>query len=191
MYPWSPLNGRQLALLARIGDGTDPVTSDSPELAPTVRALKERRLVTMPRQGGKWQAEITDAGRFFLEHGHHPDRPEPAQRKQRLADPEQRTRTAPSPQKQAAAPSTTKPAPQRAAKPSQPSPAEVGAASQVLITLIKEWCAKERHRKVAVTIAGDSIEITGRPDTARERMVREFPDRVAGDDASEPDDGTA
>nr|WSZ96909.1 hypothetical protein OH820_15645 [Streptomyces sp. NBC_00857] len=64
-------------------------------------------------------------------------------------------------------------------------------ASQVLITLIKEWCAKERHRKVEVTIAGDSIEITGRPDAAQERMVREFQDRVAGDDGSKPDDGAA
>ncbi|MFM9550869.1 PE-PGRS family protein [Streptomyces caniscabiei] len=128
MHPWSPLNDRQLALLTRIGDGTDPVTSDSPELALTARALKERRLITMPKQGGKWRAEITDAGRFYLEHGHHPDRPEPAQRKQRLAGSEQRARATPSPQKQAAAPSTTKPAPQRAAKPPQPSPAEVGAA---------------------------------------------------------------
>ncbi|TQE38137.1 PE-PGRS family protein [Streptomyces ipomoeae] len=128
MHPWSPLNDRQLALLTRIGDGTDPVTSDSPELALTARALKERRLITMPKQGGKWRADITDAGRFYLEHGHHPDRPEPAQRKQRLAGSEQRARATPSPQKQAAAPSTTKPAPQRAAKPPQPSPAEVGAA---------------------------------------------------------------
>ncbi|MGX5213760.1 hypothetical protein ACWKT3_34560 [Streptomyces violaceus] len=128
MHPWSPLNDRQLALPTRIGDGTDPVTSDSPELALTARALKERRLITMPKQGGKWRAEITDAGRFYLEHGHHPDRPEPAQRKQRLAGSEQRARATPSPQKQAAAPSTMKPAPQRAAKPPQPSPAEVGAA---------------------------------------------------------------
>ncbi|WP_060886698.1 hypothetical protein [Streptomyces caniscabiei] len=128
MHPWSPLNDRQLGLLTRIGDGTDPVTSDSPELALTARALKERRLITMPRQGGKWRAEITDAGRFYLEHGHHPDRPEPAQRKQRLAGSEQRARAIPSPQKQAAAPSTTKPAPQRAAKPPQPSSAEIGAA---------------------------------------------------------------
>ncbi|MFM9580695.1 PE-PGRS family protein [Streptomyces caniscabiei] len=82
----------------------------------------------MPKQGGKWRAEITDVGRFYLEHGHHPDRPEPAQRKQRLTGSEQRARATPSPQKQAAAPSTTKPAPQRAAKPPQPSPAEVGAA---------------------------------------------------------------
>ncbi len=83
MHPWSPLNDRQLALLTRIGDGSDPVTSDSPELAATARALKERGLITRPKQGGRWQAEITDAGRFYLEHGHHPDRPEPASRKQR------------------------------------------------------------------------------------------------------------
>ncbi|BBC94610.1 hypothetical protein ACFY2H_19455 [Streptomyces griseofuscus] len=64
----------------------------------------------------------------------------------------------------------------------------VRPASQVLITLIKEWCAKERHRKVVVTIAGDSIEITGRPDAAQERMVREFQDRISGNDGTEPDD---
>ncbi|MER0240832.1 PE-PGRS family protein [Streptomyces sp. HSW2009] len=128
MHRWSPLNDRQLALLTRIQGGADPVTSDSPELALTARALKERRLITMPKQNGKWQAEITDAGRFYLEHGHHPDRPEPAQRKQRSTGSGQRTRPVPPPQKQAAAPSTTKPAPKRAAKTSQPSPAEVGAA---------------------------------------------------------------
>ncbi|WP_242488470.1 hypothetical protein [Streptomyces sp. DSM 110735] len=60
--------------------------------------------------------------------------------------------------------------------------AVVRPASQVLITLIKEWCAKERHRKVVVTIAGDSIEITGRPDAAQERMVRAFQERISGED---------
>ncbi|WP_328634220.1 hypothetical protein [Streptomyces sp. NBC_00356] len=64
-------------------------------------------------------------------------------------------------------------------------------ASQVLITLIKEWCAKERHRKVVVTVGGDSIEITGRPDAAQERMVRDFEDRIAGEDGPEPDDDAA
>lgn len=128
MHRWSPLNDRQLALLTRVGDGADPVTSDSPELALTARALKERRLITMRKQSGKWQAEITDAGRFYLEHGHHPDRPEPAPRKQRSAGSEQRTRTTPPAQREAAASSTTEPAPQRTSKPSRPSPAEVGAA---------------------------------------------------------------
>ncbi|MCU8590810.1 hypothetical protein [Streptomyces sp. A13(2022)] len=64
-------------------------------------------------------------------------------------------------------------------------------ASQVLITLIKEWCAKERHRRVVVTIGDDSIEITGRPDAAQERMVRDFQDRIAGEDGPEPDDSAA
>lgn len=64
-------------------------------------------------------------------------------------------------------------------------------ASQVLITLIKEWCAKERHRKVVVTVGDDSVEITGRPDAAQERMVREFQDRVAADDGPASDDDAA
>ncbi|MFD4337748.1 hypothetical protein ACFWPP_11230 [Streptomyces anulatus] len=54
--------------------------------------------------------------------------------------------------------------------------------------VIKEWCAKERHRKVVVTVGDDSIKITGRPDAAQERMVREFQDRVAGDDGPASDD---
>ncbi|MFJ8489201.1 hypothetical protein ACIRBZ_12660 [Streptomyces sp. NPDC094038] len=63
-----------------------PVTSDSPEFALTARTLKERRLIAMPKQDGKWQAEVTGAGRFYLEHGYHPDRPEPARRRQRSTD---------------------------------------------------------------------------------------------------------
>lgn len=63
--------------------------------------------------------------------------------------------------------------------------------SQVLITLIKEWCAKERHRKVVVTVAGESIEITGRPDPAQERLIHEFLGRATGEDGSQPDDGAA
>ncbi|GGP00510.1 hypothetical protein GCM10012280_69430 [Wenjunlia tyrosinilytica] len=78
-------NGRQPAAPHSHRGGTDPVTWDSPELALTARALKERRLITMPKQNGKWQAEITDAGSFYLEHGHHPDRPVQAPRRPRSA----------------------------------------------------------------------------------------------------------
>ncbi|WP_264158819.1 hypothetical protein [Streptomyces arboris] len=42
-----------------------------------------------------------------------------------------------------------------------------------------------------VTVGDDSIEITGRPDAAQERMVQEFHDRVAGDDGPSSDDGAA
>ncbi|MEV5411277.1 hypothetical protein AB0K60_20850 [Thermopolyspora sp. NPDC052614] len=47
-------------------------------------------------------------------------------------------------------------------------------AFQMLTTLIREWCAKERHRKVVITDGDRSLEITGRPDAGQERLVREF-----------------
>ncbi len=63
-------------------------------------------------------------------------------------------------------------------------------ASHVLVTLIREWCAKDRHRKVDVTYEGHSVTITGRPDAAQERMVNNFLDKVSSGADSEPEDGT-
>jgi len=74
---WDKLNDRQLTVLQRIGKRQEPVSAKTPELAITVYALRDRGLVTTPRKDGFWQAEITEAGRFYLEHGHHPDRPTP------------------------------------------------------------------------------------------------------------------
>ncbi|CAM5549258.1 PE-PGRS family protein [Streptomyces narbonensis] len=128
MYRWSPLNARQLTLLTRIGQGTEPVTSASPELAATARALKGRGLIAMPKHGGRWQAEITDDGRFYLEHGHHPDLPERAPRKKGSANGKPETETAPPRRQQAAPPEEKEPAPPRPVKPSRQSPAEVGAS---------------------------------------------------------------
>jgi hypothetical protein len=71
------LNDLQLAVLRRIGAGNDPVTARNPELARTVYALRDRRLVTTPRTEGVWVAHITDAGRFYLDHGRHPNHPAP------------------------------------------------------------------------------------------------------------------
>ncbi|MFJ5034566.1 hypothetical protein ACIQB5_42460 [Streptomyces sp. NPDC088560] len=62
-------------------------------------------------------------------------------------------------------------------------------ASQVLITAIKEWCGKERHRKVEVTYDGHSVAITGRPDEAQERMVRDFLDKVGHGQSGGPEGG--
>jgi hypothetical protein len=135
MHPWSRLNDRQLALLTRIGGGTDPVTSDSPELAVTARALRDRGLVTMPRKKGRWQAEITAAGRFYLERGHHPDRPALAPRRPRAAVSEAEVPVASCPQQDADPPTETKPSPKRAVKPPRPSPVTVGPA---LIAQVQE-----------------------------------------------------
>jgi hypothetical protein len=74
---WDPLNDRQLRLLRRIGEEDERVGSSDAGLATSVYALRARGLVTTPRRAGGWQAEITDAGRFYLEHGQHPDRPPP------------------------------------------------------------------------------------------------------------------
>jgi hypothetical protein len=72
------LNERQLAVLRRISGGTDPVSAKNPEMATTVYALRNRGLVSTPRRGGIWVVEITDAGRFYLEHGYHPEKPQTA-----------------------------------------------------------------------------------------------------------------
>ncbi|WKK26991.1 PE-PGRS family protein [Streptomyces olivoreticuli] len=151
------MNDRQLALLTRIGDGTDPVTSDSPEHAVTARALKDRGLITMPRKKGKWQAEITDAGRFYLEHGHHPDRPEPIPRKLRSATPGAKKPVAPRPDEGSTPPSETKPGPQRAVRPRRLSPAAVGSA---LIAQVQE--------------AGRFLRIPDPSDEERARYRRAF-----------------
>lgn len=68
------LNERQLRLLERINHGRDPVTSSESELAVTVYALQNRRLVLTRRiSGRRWTAEMTEVGRFFLARGYHPD----------------------------------------------------------------------------------------------------------------------
>ena len=65
------LKTHQLALLRRVADGP-PVTSNEWTLATSVYALRNRKLVTTPRSGGAWTAEITASGRFYLEHGDYP-----------------------------------------------------------------------------------------------------------------------
>ncbi|MFF3271696.1 PE-PGRS family protein [Streptomyces chrestomyceticus] len=157
MYPWSPINDRQLALLSSIGEGTEPVTSDSPELAATARALKGRGLITMPRKDGKWQAQITDTGRFYLEHGHHPDRPERAPQKQRLAASEPEAEGTPPPQRKATPPEVKKLVPQHVSKPPRQTPTEIGTA---LIAKVQE--------------AGRFLRIPDPTDEERARYRRAF-----------------
>jgi hypothetical protein len=92
MQRWATLNDRQLALLRRIGEGTEPVSSRTPELATTTYALRNRGLVATPRTAGIWTAVVTEAGQFYLEHGHHPDDPSylPSAASARPAPPERR-----------------------------------------------------------------------------------------------------
>ncbi len=82
MRRWDPLSVRMLDVLRVIAAGgceDDAGSAMKVEVPPgepqvSARALEARGLVTVTRRGG-WSAEVTDAGRFYLEHGHHPDRP--------------------------------------------------------------------------------------------------------------------
>lgn len=66
------VNARQLALLRRVAEGVDPVTSREHHHATSVYALRNRGLVaTMRAVGGAWTASITDEGRYYLAHGHY------------------------------------------------------------------------------------------------------------------------
>ncbi|WP_406073826.1 hypothetical protein [Micromonospora sp. NBC_01638] len=76
MQRWDPLKQHQLLLLRRIGDGDDLSGPDGLDQRHSARALQTRRLVDISRRGGVWRAQITDAGRFYLDNGIHPDHPD-------------------------------------------------------------------------------------------------------------------
>lgn len=67
--------------------------------------------------------------------------------------------------------------------------AAVRPASQVLIAVIKEWCARDRHRRVELTCKGATLTLAGRPDKAQERMIARFLDKVGEGEKIEEGDG--
>jgi hypothetical protein len=76
MQRWDPLGERQLLLLKRIAEGDDLSSAEGVSFRTSARGLQSRRLVTVSRHGGMWRAAITEAGRFYLQHGYHPDHPD-------------------------------------------------------------------------------------------------------------------
>ncbi|WP_406505385.1 hypothetical protein [Streptomyces sp. NBC_00212] len=75
MHRWSPLNERQLALLGRLNAG-ESLAAQPVSDRRSAYALRDRGLLTVRRSGGALSAEVTEAGRFYLQHGHHPDHPD-------------------------------------------------------------------------------------------------------------------
>ncbi|THV41179.1 hypothetical protein [Glycomyces buryatensis] len=68
-----PLNDRQLEALQLVGSGDDLSSTEREPLRITARALESRGLVSISKSTGQWRATITADGRFYLEHGYHPD----------------------------------------------------------------------------------------------------------------------
>lgn len=78
MHGWDPINEQQLQLLTRIADGEDLDVSGE-GLSRSLYALRDRRLLVARRRKGEWSISITDAGKYYLLHGHHPARPRKTQ----------------------------------------------------------------------------------------------------------------
>lgn len=68
----APLTERQLAILKWVESGCPDDVPDLNASKRTARALADRRLVKVSRKDGLWQAALTTAGRYYLDHGHHP-----------------------------------------------------------------------------------------------------------------------
>jgi hypothetical protein len=68
-----PLNTKQLEVLRWIGDGFPAGVMTGSSYKTTAAALQSRRLVEIRRRGGKWSATVMAEGRYYLEHGRHPD----------------------------------------------------------------------------------------------------------------------
>lgn len=68
-----PINARQLEVLQWIAAGCQQGVMKDYTYKTTAVALRGRRLITVTRKGGGWQAELTDAGGHYLRHGTSPD----------------------------------------------------------------------------------------------------------------------
>lgn len=66
-----PVNSRQLEVLQWIADGCPVGVMPDSSHKTTAVALRNRGLAKLSKRGG-WNAEITDEGRYFLEHGAYP-----------------------------------------------------------------------------------------------------------------------
>ncbi|GAA0528930.1 hypothetical protein [Saccharopolyspora erythraea] len=75
MRRWDPLNEQQLDVLKRVDASEDLSGSEYGRLRHSANAVRDRGLITISKRGGVWRAKITEAGRFYLDHGHHPDNP--------------------------------------------------------------------------------------------------------------------
>ncbi|MCX4387364.1 hypothetical protein OG777_10510 [Micromonospora peucetia] len=75
MQRWDRLNERQVNLLRRIAAGDDLSTPEGAADRTSARALQTRHLLDITRKGGTWRATVTESGRFYLEHGYHPEDP--------------------------------------------------------------------------------------------------------------------
>ncbi|MCS4275149.1 DNA polymerase IIIc chi subunit [Mycetocola sp. BIGb0189] len=71
------INDAQRRVLQWVAEGADLDNPPSGTFKTSAPALHTRGLVKLDKRRGHWSVEITEAGKFYLEHGHYPDSPAP------------------------------------------------------------------------------------------------------------------
>ncbi|MFJ2090816.1 hypothetical protein ACIOEW_16340 [Streptomyces sp. NPDC087901] len=69
------MNERQLTLLGQLAGSEEPNAAWDPGEWRSAYALRDRGLITIKRSGGEVHAQVTEAGTFYTQNGHHPDDP--------------------------------------------------------------------------------------------------------------------
>lgn len=170
MRRWDTLNERQLRLLKLVEAGEDLSEPEHRSLRHSAIAVRDRGLITISRRGGARRAEITEAGRFYLENGHHPDRPDHVEEKAESVPARRRqgSRKLPTPQ---SAPSA--------------KAAPASGAARVRTAPHRTVATAERRRAQAVALVEKLVEQDGdmvildpsEEDVARWRMIVDFAKR--------------
>lgn len=66
---YGPITAHQRSVLQWIADGCPPDVMTGHSYKTVAVALQSRHLADVTRKGGGWQAQVTDAGHYYLEHG--------------------------------------------------------------------------------------------------------------------------
>lgn len=72
MYAFAALNDKQLEVLSWVGDGASADQYEGFAHRVVARALHNRRLIEVKGRGLNWQATLTPAGSYYLEHHDYP-----------------------------------------------------------------------------------------------------------------------
>ena len=126
-----PVNDKQRKVLDWLVAGGSQVPPE-PQMKLSAAALKSRGLVKVRRPGGRWTAELTEAGRYYVEHGDYPDSsvrtPAPRQRRPAV---KRRASTS----QEVSTPKVVEPEPQPSSEPEKEIPIK-----ELIVNLDLSWC---------------------------------------------------
>ncbi|MFE7067788.1 hypothetical protein [Microbacterium sp. NPDC057658] len=154
------LNDAQLLQLQWVADGAYLANPPSETFKTSAPALHSRGLVVLEKRRGHRSIEITEAGRFYLEHGHHPDTPASKPPVRATSSPSQRTK--PKSEAEADSKPNAEAAPESPAKPERivkdetiPMPEQVRRPHQAVKELVDQKARLDvpiEHRQRALLI---------------------------------------